>query len=344
MARPTVRDIAREAGVSLATVDRVLNARPRVRENSVRLVQNAVERLGYVRDVSAANLARRKEYRFAFIIPDSKSEFVETIRTALSEVKQALGPDRIAVEAILAPPDDPNGTARILISLDAAKFDGVAIMCPETPQVRDAVTRLKQAGLAVVALVSDLPSSTRDHFVGVDNVAAGRTAGALMGRFLSGKAGKVLVVSDSLSSRDSIERRFGFDSILAERFPAAEVLPTVESRDDNHRLVSIVKQVMAAHRDVIGIYALGGGNSAILDALRASGRIRSCTLIMHELTPITRAALEADEVDVVIMQNVGHLIRSSIRVLRAYSDKTAIVDSQEKIRIEIVMNENLAAV
>jgi LacI family transcriptional regulator len=62
---------------------------------------------------------------------------------------------------------------------------------------------------------------------------------------------------------------------------------------------------------------------------------------MHEMTEITRAALEADEVDVVIMQNVGHLVRSSIRVLRAYSDKTAIVDSQEKIRIEIVMKENL---
>jgi LacI family transcriptional regulator len=344
MARPTVHDIAREAGVSLATVDRVLNSRPRVRESSVRLVQNAVEKLGYVRDVSAANLAKRKEYRFAFVIPDSKSQFVGTIRTALSEVKLTPGPDRISIETLLAPADDPNATARILMGLDAVRFDGVAIMCPETPQVRDAVTRLKQAGLAVVALVSDLPSSERDHFVGVDNVAAGRTAGALMGRFLGGKAGKVLVVSGSLSSRDSIERRFGFDSILAEGFPSVEVLPTIESRDDNHRLISIVKQVMATHQDIIGIYALGGGNAAILDALRATGRIRNITVIMHELTPTTRTALAVDEVDVVIMQNVGHLVRSSIRVLRAYADKTAFVGSQEQSRIEIVMKENLVEV
>ena len=90
MARPTVHDIAREAGVSLATVDRVLNARPRVRESSVRLVQDAVEKLGYVRDLSAANLAKRRQYRFAFVIPDSKSQFVETIRAALKG--QALSP------------------------------------------------------------------------------------------------------------------------------------------------------------------------------------------------------------------------------------------------------------
>jgi LacI family transcriptional regulator len=344
MARPTVHDIAREAGVSLATVDRVLNARPRVRESSVKRVQGAVEKLGYVRDVSAANLAKRKEYRFAFVIPDSSSQFVETIRAALNEAKQSPGPDRISIEIIIAPVDDANATARILSGLEAAQFNGVAVMCPETPQVRDAVMRLKQAGLAVVALVSDLPSSGRDHFVGVDNVAAGRTAGALMGRFLGGKPGKVLVVSGSLSSRDSIERRFGFDGILAERFPSLEILPTIESRDDIHRLIAIVKQVMAVHRDVIGVYALVSGNAAILDALRATGRIGSCTVIMHELTPVTRAALEAEEVDAVIMQNVGHLIRSSIRVLRAYSDKSAIVDSQEQIRIEIVMRENLVEV
>jgi LacI family transcriptional regulator len=297
-----------------------------------------------VRDVSAANLAKRKEYRFAFVIPDTKSEFIGTIRAALEEAKQTPGPDRITVETILAPNDDPNATAQILTSVEAAQYDGVAIMAPETPQVRDAVMRLKQAGLAVVALVSDLPSSARDHFVGVDNVAAGRTAGALMGRFLAGKHGKILVVSGSLSSRDSLERRHGFDNILAERFPSMEILPTIESRDDNQRLIAIIKQVMASHSDVVGIYALGSGNTAILDALRATGKIGGCTLIMHELTPATRAALEAEEVDAVIMQNVGHLVRSSIRILRAFVDKSGFVDSQEKIRIEIVMKENLIAV
>jgi LacI family transcriptional regulator len=341
MARPTVHDIAREAGVSLATVDRVLNARPRVREQSVKLVQAAVEKLGYVRDVSAANLAKRREYRFAFVIPDNKSQFTATIRDSLADVSKTPSADRISVETILAPIDDPNATARILLELSSRKFHGVAIMCPETPQVRDAVTRLKQAKLAVVTMISDLPSSARDRFVGVDNVAAGRTAGALMGRFLDQKIGKVLVISGSLASRDSIERRFGFDSILAEKFPALNVLPTVESRNDSHRLISIVRQILAAHKDIIGIYALGSGNAAILDVLRATDTLRNATIIMHELTPVTRAALEAEEVDVVIMQNVGHIVRSSIRVLRAQLDKTEIIESQEAIRIEIVMRENL---
>ncbi|MEO1576334.1 MAG: ATP-binding protein, partial [Pseudomonadota bacterium] len=50
---------------------------------------------------------------------------------------------------------------------------------PETPSVRDAVKRARARGIAVVAFISDLPSSDRDHFVGIDNIAAGRTAAQL---------------------------------------------------------------------------------------------------------------------------------------------------------------------
>ena len=69
MNKPTVHDIAREAGVSLATVDRVLNARPGVREETIARVQAVVDRIGYVRDTFAANLARQRLYRFAFVLP-----------------------------------------------------------------------------------------------------------------------------------------------------------------------------------------------------------------------------------------------------------------------------------
>jgi LacI family transcriptional regulator len=327
----------------LATVDRVLNGRPRVRESSIKSVQAAVEKLGYVRDVAAANLAKRRQYRFAFVIPDSKSQFLDTIREALHEASRMPGPERMTLETIPAPADDPNATARILLGLPAAHFDGVAIMSPETPQVRDAVMRLKQAGLAVVAMISDLPSSARDRFVGVDNVAAGRTAGSLMGRFTRGRPGKVLVISTSLVSRDSIERRFGFDSILSERFPAIEVLPTIESRNDKQRLTSVVRQVLLEHDSLVGIYSLGSGNAAVLDALRADNALGGLTIIMHELTEVTRAALLDEEIDVVIMQNVGHIVRSSIRVLRAHVDRTGVFEPQEQIRIEIAMKENLMA-
>ena len=69
--RPTVHDIAAAAGVSLATVDRVLNQRPGVRHVTREKVETAIREIGYVRDVAAANLAKGRTYSFVFIVPAS---------------------------------------------------------------------------------------------------------------------------------------------------------------------------------------------------------------------------------------------------------------------------------
>ncbi len=341
MSKPTVHDIAREAGVSLATVDRVLNARPGVREKTIKRVQDAVRRLGYVRDTYAANLARQRHYRFAFVLPEGPSQFVDTLKAALAEATEAQMADRVSAATVSVPSQDPHAVVRTLNTLNTGRLDGVAIMAPETPQVRDAVARLKAAGLVVVALVSDLPNSRRDHFVGINSLAAGRTAASLMGRFTRASRGKVLVVTSSVFARDSIDRRLGFDLVMAAEYPWVDVLPTVEFRDDPIRLSEVVNYALAANPDITGIYSLGAGNTPLLETLRGSGRLKELIVIAHELTPATRAGLLNHEVDAVITQNVGHLVRSALRVLRAKCDGVAIFEAQERIRIDIVIRENL---
>ncbi|WP_158966573.1 LacI family DNA-binding transcriptional regulator [Chachezhania sediminis] len=340
MNKPTVHDIAKEAGVSLATVDRVLNARPGVRDKTIAKVQAAVERLGYVRDTYAANLARQRQYRFAFLLPEGPSQFSDTLKLALQEAYSSHVADRTLLKIVPVASHDPHAIVRTLQGLNVAQLDGVALMVPETPQVRDAVARLKAAGLAVVALVSDLPNSQRDHFIGINSVAAGRTAGLLMGRFVKG-SGEILVVTNSMRSRDSLERRLGFDAVISSDFKNLTALPSIESYDDPVRMDQIVAQVVAARPRLAGVYSMGGGNTTMLNALRRSGRLDEIAVIAHELTPSTRQALEANEVAAVITQNVGHLVRSALRVLRNLCDQAPIFESQERIRIEIVVRENL---
>lgn len=340
MNKPTVHDIAREAGVSLATVDRVLNARPGVRDQTIARVQAAVGRLGYVRDTSAANLARQRQYRFAFVLPEGPSQFVGTLRAALKEASSALVADRLLVRIVPIQSPDPHAIVRTLRSLNPARLDGVAIMAPETPQVRDAVARLKEAGLAVVALVSDLPNSPRDHFVGINSIAAGRTAGLLMGRFIA-SPGEILVATNSLRSRDSLERRLGFDAVISEEFGHLKPLPTVESYDDPRRMEAVVLEAARSRPGLAGVYSMGTGNTPILEALRRSGLAGRPVVAAHELTPTTREALRTGEIAAVITQNVGHLVRSALRVLRTLCDGLPIFEAQERVRIEIVVRENL---
>lgn len=340
MGKPTVHDIAKEAGVSLATVDRVLNSRPGVRSATVARVQAAIDRLGYVRDLYAANLARQRLYRLAFVLPEGESQFLSALEDAVAEAARGLRVERLDMHAVRVPVDDPAAIRRAFERLLRQGVDGVAVMANETPMVRDMIARLKIEGAAVVALVTDQPETGRDHFVGIDNVAAGRTAGVLMGRFLAGRKGSLMVMVNSTQARDMVERRLGFDEVLSARFPGLEALPSLEGHASHEETLRLAASVLDRKDDVAGIYCAGAGLRGVTQAVARSGR-RDLVVIGHELTAHSREALEAGLVDVIITQNVGHIVRSAARVLRARCDGAEVIASQELIRIEIVMKENL---
>ena len=93
----TLRDIARQAGVSLATVDRVLHNRPGVRPDTVRRVKEAVERNAFQPHVAAAELARGRARRFAFVMPSGPNLFMQEIEAYLGEMSAWLSARRLAV-------------------------------------------------------------------------------------------------------------------------------------------------------------------------------------------------------------------------------------------------------
>lgn len=329
------------AGVSLATVDRVLNERPGVRSVTIQKVRQAIQTLGYVRDTAAANLARQKTYRFVFVLPDWKGQFLASLEKGISEVITNAPQNRTEVRTIRVPNHDHTMLAATLARLDPAEADGLAIMAKETPLVRDAIADLRKRGIPVVSLVSDQPNSDRDHFVGIDNVAAGRTAGTLLGRFTGGRRGKVVVVITNKQSRDMIERRHGFDQVVSAEFAHLEPLPSVEGHEDPAHTEQVTLRALRQNRDAIGVYSVGASVQGIARAISAAKLPERPVLIDHELTENSAALLSQGVVDAVITQNTGHLARSALRVLRAKCDKTPVIESQENIRIDIVLRENL---
>ncbi|MEM9733385.1 MAG: LacI family DNA-binding transcriptional regulator [Pseudomonadota bacterium] len=337
----TINDIARVAEVSLATVDRVLNARPGVREKTVEKVNKAIADLGYVRDTAAANLARGRIYNFVFILPSNHNEFLSALEAEIEYLSQRQRHERTQLSFIRIAAFDPVALAEAINGIDPATVDGVAILGPETPSVRDSIAHLKANGVVVVSLVADIPSSERDHYVGVDNVAAGRTAAQLLGRFLGNRPGKILVVTGSMLARDHLERRLGFDEVIARDFPALKVLASLEGRDDPALIERLLPKTMESNSNIIGVYSSAAGNEGLLRYFKTHAPQTRPVIIAHELTPLSRKALEDGVFDAVISQDSGHLIRSAVRVMRAKSDKLPIDTAQERIRIDIYLKENM---
>lgn len=328
------------AGVSLATVDRVLNERPGVRSVTIKKVQAAIAELGYVRDTAAANLARKRVYNLLFVLPGSENEFVLALKAQIREQTEKLANDRTKLSLALAVPFDPEDFVNILDRIDPLETDGVAIFSPETPSVRDAINRLRDKGLAVVTLVSDLPSSERNHFVGIDNISAGQTAAQLMGRFVK-EPGKILFITGSRFARDHLERRQGFDLVMGADFAPLEVIASIESKDDPDKIYALLPELFETHSNVRGIYSSAAGNEGLVRYLREKGKPRDLVVVAHELTGLSKTALNDGDFDAVISQDSGHLIRSCVRLLRSVVDGVPHNPAQERIRIDIYLKENI---
>jgi LacI family transcriptional regulator len=338
--RPTVHDIAAAAGVSLATVDRVLNGRPGVRRQTIEKVESAVHRLGYVRDVTAANLARQRTYPFVFILPGGPNSFMRELESEVHAAIQRSPAERTAIRLETVPAFDPGAIVRVLEAIDPETVSGVALVAIDTAEVSAAVDRLVESGVHVATLVSDLHGSRRAHYCGIDNLAAGRTAAGLIGRFCSGRSGKVLVVAGSMELSDHVDRASGFATVLESEFPQLEIVGPLETADDADRVRTVVTSALNAEPDVVAVYNLGAGNRGLIEAV--SGRDRGkLAIVAHEVSEHSRQALADGVFDAVINQDCGHEVRSAIRVLKARSDGLMPISAQEQIRIDIFLKDNL---
>ncbi len=348
--RATVHDVARAAGVSLASVDRVLNGRSGVTAATVRRVREAVARIGYERDDTAARLATGRQTSILFVLPGAGTNgFMAALRREIGRQGSLLASERVFLHLrTYAALDDSDGLARILDAVEPDAFAGVAVVAIDDAAVRRAIDRAACRGIRVVTLVSDAPQSARVAYVGVDNVAAGRVAATLLGRFAAPGAAKIGLLIGSHALRDHAERAFGIGDELARRFPHATLLPAREGRDDREATRREALALLEAHPDLAGLYNAGAGNRGLLAALAERGRAESgragragqVAVVAHELTEHARAALVAGHFAAVLHQDQADEVAHAIALLRSREDGAGSAPSRPT-RLEIFLEHNL---
>src|SRR5690606_7097820 len=275
-----------------------------------------------------------------FIIPDGGNEFMVHLGEVIARRARASRPERLGIRLQHIPPLDAAALAAALDALQPRGCDCALIVATEDPRVVKAVDAAARRGIAVLTLVSDLPASARRHFIGIDNVAAGRTAASLLGRFLP-QGGKVAVIAGSLHLRDHLDRLDGFRAALAAEFGAVRLVGPEEGQDESAATARLVARLLAEHPDLAGLYNLGAGNAGLVAALENSGRAGRLRVVAHELTASTRAGLESGAVDVVLDQNPDGEIREAIRAARALVLGAVREAQTDPIEIGIFLRDNL---
>ena len=338
--RPTVKDLAKAAGVSLATVDRVLNERPNASKRAIHKVNEAIEQIGFVRNLAAANLAKSQTYQFRFVLPAAGDEFMLEVIQEVGATESAMKADQVSIDVKRIPIEDPHAVANYLSSLSKDEVDGLAVMAPESPQVRDAIARLVERGIKVVRFMSGSADDESADFVGINNHAAGGTAARLTGRFNGDRRGQVMVLAETMRAQESIERRLGFDKVINTYFPSLQVLPSLETHADPARTREVVKRSIEQNQ-IVAVYVMSAEARVPVKSVAEFLDLNDVLVITHERTPFTVHHLRKGTIDAIIAQNPGHAVRSATRVMKARSENREPVVSQETLRIEVLLPDNL---
>jgi len=286
---PGIRDIARLSGVSEATVDRVLHARPNVRAATADRVLKAAADCGYLAEEQLARLTRPNRQRLTVLLPSSANPFLRGFNDALRQWAQIR--DRgVRIHSYLLDSMNPEVLARALRRL-GRKTDAIAFFGVDHPDVRDEVNALVDQGKLVLTLISDITGGRHRGCIGIDNLAAGRTAAFLLASTAPAGGGKLAVIAATRQFRAHVERELGFQEMIQRDFPALRFAGTIEGQDDPLINMRMTLDLLETYPDLCGIYNVGGASDGIGMALRRTGRAQQVRLIGHGLGEDTRRLL-----------------------------------------------------
>jgi LacI family transcriptional regulator len=230
----TLYDVAREAGVSTATVSRVVHGQDRVSPATRQRVLAVIEALGYVPDSAAQSMARRRKEVVGLVAvearsPDTEVEqegllFIEEVLRGVESVLSPIGwPVMISVRRTGEGQGDGQGDVFQWLRRMSAKVDGLLIAEGFEPTGRLA----ELAARVPVALIAGSPDTPHADVVAADNRSG---VGDLVGHLVDGHGARRLWYVDGPGEApDAVERRAAFDQALA-RFPGARLTGCSEGR------------------------------------------------------------------------------------------------------------------
>lgn len=334
------------AGVSRGTVDRVINHRGGVNEETARKVQAIVDSVGYVPNSIGRTLAiSRKNIKLGYLIfqGTTANPFFTEVLKGVEQKEEELRSFGVTVRKASSSIEDETGAGQIglIDRLVDEGIQGLAITPFNHPAVAEKLRTLSEKGIPVVTVNSDLEDSGRLCYVGSDYRKAGETAGGLMGLFHPG-GGSVGIISGSPLVVCHTEREQGFRDVLKTRYSGLKIVASAINHDDDFISYDVAGQILKEHPELTGLYIVAGGVYGACRAVEAAGRQNSVAVISHDMAETTLQMLEKGTLNATIGQEAVRQGSEPLQIL--YDVITGGGVPERKMiytRLDICIRENV---
>ncbi|MEU9700513.1 LacI family DNA-binding transcriptional regulator [Streptomyces sp. NPDC047981] len=248
---PTLEDVAREAGVSRATVSRVVNRVRNVDPGIQEAVRRAIDRTGYSPNLAARSLVTRRTEAVALVLSGAGETFTARVFSDPffgRAVEGALGFLRArAIHPVLLLAESGAAREQVVAYLRQGSADGALVVSVQTDDPLAGM--LAEAGVPAVHFARPAGPARSSH-VDVDNAGGGRLAGA---HLLARGRSRIATICGPPGLPAARERLRGFREALREAgigdVPTAEGCFTVESG------AAAAARLLAEHPHLDGVFA-----------------------------------------------------------------------------------------
>ncbi|MGH1414553.1 MAG: LacI family DNA-binding transcriptional regulator [Pelagimonas sp.] len=331
-----IKELARQSGLSTATIDRVLNNRGNVSPQTRLRVTTAMDEL----KAQEGQLAARGRRLFFDFVVEAPARFGREVKAAAETVLPHIGTAVCRPRFLQQEIMDEGEVVAALMRILKRGSHGVCLKARDTAKIRDAVNTLAGAKIPVVTLVTDIAHSDRLTYVGLDNAGAGRTAAYLIAKILGDGPGTVLAMRSHDRFLGEEARELAFVSVLAKLCPNLRVIKLQGGSGLGYETSKILSQAIDSMSDLRAVYSMGGGNRSILDTLAHHG-LSPAVFVAHDLDQENHALILDGRLDIILHHDLQTDIKNAFGAFLTFHRLPVEPAAQAISTVQVLTPENI---
>lgn len=337
-------DIAKMAGVSVGTVDRVIHDRGRVSEENRKKVQAILEVVNYQPNLMARSLASKKQYHFVAITPSfTQGEYWEAISKGIDQAASEMESYNITITKLFFDQYNNKTFDDIIRNILDEKVDGVLIATLFTDSVIRLSQELDRHDIPYVYVDSNIKDQHQLAYFGTDSYDAGLIAARLLTDRLAADSDILMarfIHSGKNDSNQGKNRREGFRHYLNEIGFAGNLHEVELKIKDSVYNFAKLDELFANHMAIKGAIIFNSTCYILGDYLKAR-QIKSVRLVGYDLIERNTQLLSENVITALIAQRPEQQGYDAIKSLCNYWLFKQNPERVNLMPIDILLKENL---
>jgi LacI family transcriptional regulator len=341
MGQYSLKEIAKELGVSRGTLDRVIHNRGGIGSETTDRVQTYLQSIGYKPNRVGRSLARMKEMLLYVSFHDTKNEFFKEIQAGLKAAENEIADFGFKVQF----EDVSKSSASQIKCIREAMRNGMSglALSPYEPDAafEELVDEIVKSGVPVVTFNNDVVNCGRMAYVGINYYTSGRVAGEVLAK--SVKSGSVAILRRSSSYFQNQQRITGFTEVI-DSFEHIQVAGSFGGSADYDSAYKNTKRIIDTVPDLHGLLMLNNESdiiTATCDAVSDSG-LKPFDIVTFDLPSGCQREISNGRITATVCQDPFSQGYYCVKILFKYLlDECRPTKSLYSTRLDVIYKENL---